>query len=74
MSDVRRVHVEGSIWVEAEQVRWDTDDEQWGTALIGGEEYAVIWSNDGDGYTEIADSDLEWFRTINPGFYDGSCR
>lgn len=54
--DIRRIQIEQGVYVWAEKVVYD--DGQWGTATIAGESYAVCWSYDGDGYSQMGDPDI----------------
>ncbi len=61
--DIQWIHIDQEEWVWANAIHPKVNsDDQWGTATVGGEHYSVYWSDDGDGYTQMADQDIDRYR------------
>ena len=60
--DIHWVHINQGKWMWANTVHYPMNGDRWGTAMIGGEWYSVCWSNDGDGYTQLADQDIDRYH------------
>jgi hypothetical protein len=63
------VHLTGTLdhatWASASHV--ELDRSGWGIAMIDGVGYDVCVSYDGDGYLQMADSELERYERLHAG-------